>query len=127
MFMIALCFFVRAAKRRILARHMRTFKDLKKNISKDRTGLEHIKIAFLGDSATQFLVQAVEGYAYEYGIDAEIFEGDFDQIELLAFNSVSDLYSFKPDILVIFYSAEKSWLKYRRTNIEQRRVFADAF
>ena len=38
---------------------MQTFTQLKKNLKKDFTGLKAIKVAVLGDTATQFLIQAL--------------------------------------------------------------------
>lgn len=40
---------------------MKDFSQLKKNLKKDFSGLKAIKVAVLGDSATQFLVQALRG------------------------------------------------------------------
>ncbi len=46
---------------------MKDFSQLKKNLKKDFSQLKKIKIAVLGDSATQFLIQALRGVGFEYG------------------------------------------------------------
>ncbi len=43
------------------------FQSLKKNLKKEYFGLKNIKVAVLGDSATQMYVQAIKGYGYEEG------------------------------------------------------------
>ena len=57
------------------------FLELKKNLKKDYSGMKRFPVAVLGDSATQLIVQAVRGYGYEVGLDLQIFEADYDQIE----------------------------------------------
>ena len=53
---------------------MKDFNQLKKNFKKDFSDLKKVRIAILGDSATQFLVQAIKGQGYEDGVNYEIFE-----------------------------------------------------
>jgi predicted enzyme involved in methoxymalonyl-ACP biosynthesis len=76
---------------------MKNFSQLKKNLKKDFSGLKTIKVAVLGDSATQFLVQALRGEGYEKGFDLQILEADFSQIERQVFDPSSELYEFKPE------------------------------
>ena len=40
---------------------MKTFSELKKNLKQDFSSLKTIKVAVLGDTATQFLMQALRG------------------------------------------------------------------
>jgi FkbH-like protein len=80
---------------------------LKKNLKKSFVGFKNIKLGLLGDTATQFLAVALRGYGYEAKCDLEIFEADYNQIEQQVFNKASELYSFTPDIVVIFQSTQK--------------------
>lgn len=48
------------------------FLDLKNNLRKDFSNFKTVKIALLGDSATQYLKQLVKGYGYEVGVNYEI-------------------------------------------------------
>ncbi len=86
---------------------MATFASLKKNLKKDFTGLTHVKLAILGDSATQLLAQALRGAAYEAGIDLLVWEADFNQVERQVFDEGSDLYSFQPSVVIVFQSSHK--------------------
>lgn len=60
-----------------------TFLELKKNAKKDASQFsQKAKLAVLGDSATQLLCVALKGYAYARQLALEIFDADYDQIEL---------------------------------------------
>ena len=86
---------------------MKDFFQLKTNLKRNFSGLTPIKLALLGDSSTQFLQQALRGMAYDRGFDLRIFESDFNQVERQVFDTGSDLYQFKPEIVIIFQSTEK--------------------
>ena len=92
----------------------KSFSDLKKNLKKSYTGLATIKVALLGDTATQFLNLALSGTAIEYGFDFKVLETDFNQVENQVFDPASELYAFKPDIVIIFFSSNKLLAKYNR-------------
>ncbi len=101
------------------------FAKLKKNIKKDFSGFSKIKIAILGDSATQFLNQALRGQGYNEKLDLEIWEADFNQIDRQVLDPSSDLYNFKPDVIVIFKSSHKLLAKYNKSNGENRSEFSN--
>jgi FkbH-like protein len=94
---------------------MRTFAELKKNLKKDFTGLTPVKLALLGDSATQLLGVALRGAAYEAGIDLQVWEADFNQVERQVFDEGSELYSFNPEIVVLFQSSHKLLATYNKS------------
>jgi FkbH-like protein len=104
---------------------MKDFSQLKKNLKRDFSHLRSIKIALLGDSATQFLNQAIRGAGFEYDLDLQIWEADFNQIELQVFDPASDLYAFAPDLVIIFRSAHKLASKYSKLKPEHYIGFAD--
>ena len=58
------------------------FSSLKKNLKKDFSRFPKVKVSVLGDSATQLLVTALRGQAYESQLNLDIFEADYDQIPL---------------------------------------------
>ncbi|MDD1641761.1 MAG: HAD-IIIC family phosphatase, partial [Methylococcaceae bacterium] len=103
---------------------MKDFSQLKKNLKKDFSGLKAIKVAVLGDSATQFLVQALRGEGYENGFDLQILEADFNQIERQVFDPASELYEFKPEIVIVFQSSHKLLGKYNKLKPDQHSLFA---
>ena len=86
---------------------MKTFKDLKQNIKKDASSLPEVKIALLGDTATQFLAIALRGIGYERGYNINLFESDYNQIERQIFDPTSDYHCFGADITVVFQSTHK--------------------
>jgi FkbH-like protein len=103
---------------------MKDFSQLKKNLKKDYSGFKTIKIAILGDSATQFLIQALKGLGYEYSLNLDIWEADFNQIERQVFDTNSELYEFQPEVVIVFQSSHKLLGKYNKIKIEQQSQFA---
>lgn len=93
---------------------MEDFLQLKKNLKKDFSSLTKIKIAVLADTATQFLVQALRGMGYDYGINLQILEADFNQIERQIFDLNSELYDYKPEVIIVFRSSHKLLGKYNK-------------
>jgi len=103
---------------------MRDFLQLKKNLKKDFSDLKIIKVAILGDTATQFLTQALKGLGYDNGFNLEIWEADFDQIERQVYDLSSELYEFKPEIVIVFQSSHKLLGKYNKIKPDQHLLFA---
>lgn len=101
---------------------MKDFSQLAKNLKKDFSGLTEIKAAVLGDTSTQFIVQALRGLGFEHGIDLQIWEADFDQIEGQVFDLDSELYKYKPKIVIIFQSSHKLLSKYNKLQNDQHSL-----
>lgn len=98
---------------------MKEFSQLKKNLKKDFSHLKKIKVAVLGDTSTQFLVQALRGMGYEKGFDLQIWEADFNQIDRQVLDHSSELYEFKPELVIVFQSSHKLLGKYNKLNPEE--------
>ncbi len=105
---------------------MKDFSQLKKNLKNNFSNLKNIKVAVLGDTATQFLIQALRGTGYDLGFNLQIWEADFNQIERQVFDTGSELYEFNPEVLVIFQSSHKLLAKYNKLNPEQYSSLAAA-
>lgn len=103
---------------------MKDFYQLKKNLKKDFSELKVIKIALLGDSATQLLTQSLRGLGYDNDLNLEIWEAGFDQIEQQVYNLSSELYTFSPDIIIIFQSSQKLLEKFDTLNPKQYKTLA---
>ena len=101
------------------------FLQLKKNLKKDFSGLPVTRVALLGDSATQFLAQAMKGYGYEVGMNLELFEADYNQIEQQIFDASSDLYRAHPEYVLILHSAQKLRERFYALSSEEKATFAD--
>lgn len=100
------------------------FLELKKNLKKDFSGLKAVRMAVLGDSATQLMTQAIRGHGYEAGLDLEIFEADYDQIDRQIQDMSSDLYRFQPEYVFLSVTAPKLLKKFYGTEISQRPQFS---
>ncbi len=96
--------------------NMPTFNELKKNLKKDFSNYKKIKVALLGDTATQFLKQALRGTGFEKEVDLDIWEADFNQIERQVFDPSSELFEFNPEVIIIFHSAHKLLDRYNKLN-----------
>jgi FkbH-like protein len=105
---------------------MKSFSQLKKNLKNDLSALPKIKVALLGDTATQFLQQAIRGAGYDKGYNLDIWEADFNQIERQVFDPTSDLYSFLPEVVIIYQSSHKLLAKYNKLKPEQCASLADS-
>lgn len=103
---------------------MKDFSQLRKNLKKDFSGFKSLKVALLGDTSTQFLSQAIRGEGFDIALDLQIWEADFNQIEMQVFNSNSEMYAFQPDIIVLFLSSHKLLNKYNKLKVEQQSSLA---
>ncbi|MGC2661737.1 MAG: HAD-IIIC family phosphatase [Bryobacteraceae bacterium] len=70
------------------------------------------RIALLGDAATQFFVPLLRTLFYENGVTGEIYEGNFDALDLEILNPVSALYRFKPDVVILLNCTQSLRAKY---------------
>ncbi len=104
---------------------MKDFSQIKKNLKKDFSNLKNIKIAVLGDTSTQFLTQAIRGIGFDCGLDLQIFETDFNQIKQQVFNKNADLYSYNPEIIILFQAAHKFLEKFNKCNPESFNTLAE--
>lgn len=93
----------------------KTFSELKKVLRRDTTQLKKIKVALLGDTATQFLNIALRGTAIDEGFDLQIFEADFGQISRQILDPTSEYYEFNADYTIIFESSHKLLSQYYKS------------
>jgi len=105
---------------------MKTFSDLKKNLKLDPSNLKPLRLALLGDSSTQFLNIALRGEAVDTGFHLQLWEADFDQIELQTFDPNSELYRHQPEIVVLFFATHKLLNNYSKKSQEQKAHFAES-
>ncbi len=100
------------------------FSALSKNLKKDFSTFPKIRLAILGDTPTQLLHQAIRGYGYEVGINFDIYEADYDQIDRQIFETGSELYEFKPEFVLIFLATQKALNKFYKKK-EGKAHFAE--
>jgi FkbH-like protein len=82
-------------------------------------------LAVLGDTSTQFLAQALRGLGYDNGFNLEIWEADFNQIERQVYDLSSELYAFKPEMVIVFQSSHKLLDKYNKLGSEKQTSLAN--
>ena len=104
---------------------METFGQLKKYLKEDFSNHKLIKVALVGDTATQFLTQAIRGYGYKLGLNLQIWEADFNQIDRQVFDASSEMYSYDPEIIIIFHSSHKLLAKYNKLPLSIQLNLAD--
>lgn len=98
---------------------------LKKNLKKDFSKFRKIRIAILGDFSTQLLAQTIKSYGWEVKLNFEIFEANYDQIEHQINNQGSELYKFKPDFILIFFSTRKLLNNFYQTPYLRKTKFSE--
>jgi len=86
-----------------------------------------MRVALLADTASQLLAGTLRGSARYQGFNLDLFEGEFDQIELAVFDPVSPLHNFNPETVILYLAAEKIGAGFGALTVEGRSFFADAF
>ena len=104
---------------------MITFKELKRNLKKEDSNNPTIKIALVGDTATQFLAMAIKGMGIERGFNVCLFEAEYNQVERQFLDPTSELYEYDADFVVVFQSTQKLGEKHSLCNLEEQMTLAD--
>lgn len=103
---------------------MYSFKELKKGAKKAVAG-EEIRLAVLGNNATQFFSMSVQGYARLEGLNLSVFDADYNQIDAQLLDQSSELYMFMPDEILIWLATDKLYEEFMDTPLGDRRNFAE--
>lgn len=106
--------------------YMYSFNELKK-ACKLEVGSKVIKLAVLGNVSTQFLSKGIEGFGKLQNLNMQIFDADYNQIEEQLIDSDSEVYSFKPDYILLFFSTEKLYEEYLADEKDKRQYFAGKY
>lgn len=105
---------------------MYSFKELRKAARRQINGKE-IKMAVLGNCATQFFSTAVMGYAKLSELNINLYDADYNQIDAQLLENKSELYKFNPDVVLIWLSTEKLYEEFLSISIKQRENFAEFY
>lgn len=103
---------------------MYTFRELQKASRLDIDGKE-IKVAVLGNCATQFFSSAVQGYAKRSGLNALVYDADYDQIDAQLLDQHSEVYAFGPDSIVIWLATDRLYEEFLDADLAARERFAE--
>lgn len=104
---------------------MISFGQLRKNTKRKDLNLPQIRLALVGDTATQFVATAIKGMAVERGYDVDLYEADFNQVERQFMDPMSELYKFDADFIVVFQSTHKLGEHHSLSAVEQQLALAD--
>ena len=102
-----------------------TFLQLAKNCKRDMSGLQTYRLALLGDCATQHLSTALKGYAYTKGLALDVLDADYNQVIPQVIDSNSEMYSFKPDAILLYLCSERLYAQWCETAQDARISFAN--
>lgn len=102
----------------------KTFSELKKLSRSSAEGLPQYRLALLGDCATQHLATALRGAAMDRGVNLNLWEADYDQLQAQILDNESELYTFEPAAVLLYLCSEKLYDKFAKCPVEQRSQFA---
>lgn len=104
---------------------MMTFGELKKILKTKAAFTNSIKIALIGDTATQFLATAIKGMGVVRRFNIDLLEAEYNQVERQFMDPTSELYEFDADIIVVFQSTHKLGEYHSMLAVEQQLALAD--
>jgi len=105
---------------------MYSFKELKKYSKKEIEGQEY-RVAVLGNVATQFLSLGVKGALKAYGINASVYDADYNQIDSQLLDVRSETYKFNPDIVLLYIATDKLYEEFMDLDLSEKSTFADLY
>jgi FkbH-like protein len=100
--------------------HKSYFEIIKTGSNHSPQELRTVRVAFLADCSLQHLSRILSILGRERGFNIEIYEGDFDNIEMEAIDENSKLYAFNPEFVFIIQQTQK--LKNRLYDINNPEV-----
>ena len=103
---------------------MKTLRELKK-LAKVELDTPKMKVALLGDTATQLLVTSIKGEATDRGISLDLYEGEYSQVERQLMDPTSELYEFDADIIIVFQSTHKLGEYHSSLSMENQALLAE--
>jgi FkbH-like protein len=86
-----------------------------------------LRAALLADTASQILTGALRGMAHFRGVALDLYEGEYDQIDLQVLNPQSDLYGAKPETVILYPSIEKLAAHHAAASPIERSELASSF
>lgn len=98
-----------------------SFNDLVLASKNDNQG-QDVRLAVLGDSSTQLLVKALRGMGNLSNVNFQIYEADYDQIDLQIIDKNSGLHSFDPEFIYIHFSPFRFLEEYNKSATYEERA-----
>lgn len=95
------------------------------NLKNESPSLITVRVALVGDTATQFLALALKGVAVERGFHLDLFESEYNQVERQLLDTTSDLYAFNADYIIVFQSTHKLLFSFNKMTDEEQLKLAE--
>ena len=105
---------------------MYTFNELKKIAKTEVEGNEY-KVAVLGNVSTQFFSLGIKGYLKSQGINANVLDAEYNQIDAQLLDSESETYKLNPDVVILYVATDKIYEEFLDLDSESRKDFADHY
>lgn len=105
---------------------MESFRELKKATKLNIEGKE-TRLVVLGNVATQFMSAAICGSAKLEGINLQVTDIDYNQIDAQLLDGDSETYKAVPHYVLLWLASEKLYEEFLDLPMEQRSVFADTY
>ena len=103
---------------------MASFREMQKACRMQVDGPE-TRVAVLGNCATQFFAQAVEGCGKLNGLNLSVFDADYNQIDAQLIEPSSETYAFRPDVILLWMCSEKLYEEFLDMPFGERAGFAE--
>ena len=103
---------------------MYSFREVQKAKKKEVSG-QRIRVAVVGNCATQFISDAICGYCRLTNLDVEVYDADYNQIDAQLLDNQSEVILFNPDYIVLWLASEKLYEDFLKTESDERPNFAD--
>lgn len=105
---------------------MYSFRELQKARSINIDGKE-TRLAVLGNCATQFFSEVLEGFGKLTGLNLSVYDADYNQIDEQLLNPSSEVFSFEPDQILLWLCTEILYEEYLDRELSERSHFAESY
>lgn len=83
-----------------------------------------LKIALYGNYATQFLAKSLKSAFKKQGVSIELYVAEYDQADIEFYDTTSELFSFKPNFIILHDAVENVRDVFYKSSNEDRYNFA---
>lgn len=105
---------------------MYSFRELKKAKKLEIDGKE-IKLVVIGNTATQFFSDAIEGYGKLEGLNLNLVDIDYNQIDAQLFDPTSESYEAKADYILLWLASDKLYEEFMDLPMAEKTSFAEDY
>lgn len=102
-----------------------SLKDLKRLVKHPSPTSPILRIALIGDTATQFLATAIRGLGVAKGYNIDLFEAEYNQVYQQFMDPDSELYKHDAEFIVLFQSTHKFCEKHSLLPTQEQTTVAD--